>query len=185
MFRVNVALALFLLLAATPAISQTKPDFSGTWVLDAAVSSISPSPGVPLPPETMVVTQTKKDIRYERRSDGITESQAFLLEYPRTVIGKADRPMMAIQSDWKDASLVLTGYSDTGRKTRAQSNQPLPSLVPPREIPELNLMSMLVWSLSDGDRVLTVRGTALSFDLDANGDRIRQKTYTTRVYRKQ
>jgi hypothetical protein len=184
MIRVNVALALFLFFGAAPATPQTKPDFSGTWVLDVARSSISPAPATPITPETLVVSQSETELKYERRSDGTSTSQIILLDYPQTMRGSSGA-MMGIRANWKGDSLVLTGFSETGRKSRAQNRQPLPSLVPPPDLPELNRSSILVWSLSDGGRVLTLQGAAVLFFVASTGERVSQATNATWVYLKQ
>ena len=119
------AAALLLLLAA-PATPQTTRDFSGTWVLDVARSSISPAPDSPLAPETLIVTQTEKELKYERRSDGATTSQVVLLDYPQVQTGQSGA-MTGIRAGWKGNSLVLTGWQETaGPRQPKEKGRPRP-----------------------------------------------------------
>src|SRR5690349_11710061 len=57
MKRTLFALAAVLTFAATPALAQVKPNFSGTWNLDVAHSDFGPSPA----PESMTLTIVHKD----------------------------------------------------------------------------------------------------------------------------
>ena len=65
------AFAILLLLSAGIALAQTKPDFSGSWVLDVERSwSGSPS-GPPVPRETLVVSQNLTELSFERSSERV------------------------------------------------------------------------------------------------------------------
>jgi hypothetical protein len=62
-----VAFASFIL-AASPAPAQTRPDFSGTWIMDASRSQ-SAVQNEPVKSMTVVIVQTPIEVRIESRRD--------------------------------------------------------------------------------------------------------------------
>lgn len=58
--------AALLSLAAIPAYSQTKPDFSGTWAMDMTRSA-SAVQNDPIPPTTQIIMQTATQLSIETR----------------------------------------------------------------------------------------------------------------------
>lgn len=75
MTRLVLASILFVAFV-TPAHTQTKPDFSGTWHMDPARSD-SAAQTEPIGPVTLVITQTAKDIRVETTTNRGTTAQVY------------------------------------------------------------------------------------------------------------
>jgi hypothetical protein len=169
------AAVLFLLLIPVAVSAQDKPNFSGTWALDVARSSVTPSPERPLEPETLVVTQTEKELRFERRVAGETTKQVVLFDHPVITSDGPSGAIEGIRGSWKHDVLVLTGWAET--------RPPIPSLSPPSS-PRLEPASILTWALIDGGKTLTVQGLAFRVWLEATGEKVTEEVRATWVYRK-
>src|SRR4051812_34823121 len=61
---------------ATPALSQTRPDFSGTWTLDMTRSA-SAVQNDPIAPTTLVITQSATEVTIETRRGEKTSAVVY------------------------------------------------------------------------------------------------------------
>jgi hypothetical protein len=153
------AVALFLFLV--PATPQTKPDFSGTWVLDVKKSSDDAAPESRLPPQTLVVRQTATELSFEVRSPG---------EAPTTEVFRLDREeKSAAPTEWKvrQATFVRNELA----------------LVDQYWSRPLSRTSLVRWSLSADRKVLTADGTVVR---QTRADKlVTDELYFKRVYQRQ
>ncbi len=151
---------LFLLPAlATP---QTKPNFAGTWVLN--VQDSSASAGQRLEPETMVVTQTDTELRFEQSGEPGTRVVRLDGDFQRA--GGA-----IVHANWKGNTLTMT--ADVG--------------VLPGQLAERRFaVTFLAWSLSEGGKTLTIDGVATRRVTKGSGtETITDQFHVKRVYRRQ
>jgi hypothetical protein len=186
----HLAAALLLLLVPSAAFAQTEPNFSGTWILDVARSSIMPRPELPIEPETLIVVQSGKELRWERQVAGETTKQAVLFDYPTATRNQRSDAIGAIQASWKQDVLILTGLAETPesqRSRRANKGRP-PSPIPslrPSFTPRVEPASILTWALSDGGKTLTIQGMAVRKWSETNGDKVSEEIRSRWVYRRQ
>jgi|WetSurMetagenome_2_1015567.scaffolds.fasta_scaffold17448_5 hypothetical protein len=181
------AVALFLSLVSTAASAQTKPNFSGTWILDLARSSVTPR--AELEPETLVVAQTDKELRFQRQVADERTTQVVLFDYPTATGTGSTGGITGIRASWKDERLILTGWAETPASRRSRSANksrpsPLPSL-DPSSVPRAEPMSILSWSLENGGQTLTIQGLAFRVWTEPGGDRVTEELRAKWVYKKQ
>lgn len=118
--RRTLGVVLGILLVATAANAQAKPDFSGTWKFDAAHSDQQMSPpGMQLPPDPqqLVITQSAGELTID---DGTKST--FKLDGSDSTNSMHGIPVVT-RTAWEGASLVTRGtvtapnmtvdYSDT------------------------------------------------------------------------
>jgi hypothetical protein len=166
-------LASLLLLLAGSATAQTKPDFSGSWVLDVEHSwSGSPS-GPPLPPETLDVSQNLKELSFERSSERVARVVRLYDEAsPRT--SPEGYPIVGRRAQWNGKALdVMILNVDVG-------SAPVPGVTG-----DSVQVNVLTWSLNADGNVLTVEGTESSRDARASDKSRLERIKVTRVYRRQ
>lgn len=186
----HLAAVVFFLWFLSPAASaQDKPNFTGTWILDVAKSSITPSPELPIEPETLIVTQSEKELQFERRVAGETTKQTVLFDYPTAEFNGRSGAFEGISASWKHGALVLTGAAETPESQRArrankEKPPPIPNLTP-SFTPQLKPVSVLTWALSDGGQTLTVQGLAVRVWTEPTGDKVSEEVRAMWVYRKQ
>jgi hypothetical protein len=152
--------ALFLFTVPALAGAQTKPNFTGTWVLDVAKSSASA--GEPLEPETLVVAQTDTELKFER--SGEPGARVVRLD------GKVSRMGGAlIHANWKRDTLTMA--ADVG-------------FAPEQLADRRFAVTLLAWSLSGDGKTLTVDGVATRRVTEPSGTTVTDQRNVKRVYRK-
>lgn len=150
------AVALLLSLVPTIARAQAKPDFSGTWVLDVEKSWSGTKDGPRLAAETLVVTQTARELTFEQSSEPGT--LVVRLDVEETV---KDSPMgrTRLRANWEGDRLVMTTEAEAA--------------------------SILRWSLSADGQVLTVDGAAFAITRRPTGEKVTEEWRVKRVYQRQ
>jgi hypothetical protein len=86
--------------------AQARPDFAGTWEMDVTRSETI-AQAVPVPPATVIITQTPTTLRIETRTGGNSAVQTFPLENvanPVPVGTSGREPTLA----WEGNTLVTT-----------------------------------------------------------------------------
>lgn len=161
------ALAFFLFLV--PAISR--PDFSGTWILDVNRSRVSTAPESPLRQETLIVMQTETELLIERHST-TTTTHTIRLDGVTGVPGSTAR----VRPVWFGRMLCLMVESPSTPEQWFWRTDSL-SFSP--------VSSNLRWSLSPDGKVLTLAGTTTPRVEDLAGKRATEKIAARWVYRKQ
>lgn len=120
MKRVLVLAAVIALAVPAITFAQT-PDFSGTWKLDAAKSTMpqrgggggAPGGGVP----EIIVKQTKDTLTIEQSMGGNTVTRTYKLdgtESTNTVMGRGGSSEIKIKSKW-DGSKLVSEWQQAGR----------------------------------------------------------------------
>jgi hypothetical protein len=110
-------------LSSTAGLSQSRPDFSGTWNMDVSRSEAA-AQGTPLGPEIVTIRQTPGEVRIETTREGRSEVVRYL-PAPDKYAAAAER-VGAFR--WDGAKLVTTLIADINKS--AVSLQELRSLNP-------------------------------------------------------
>jgi hypothetical protein len=100
-----IAVALAFIVLPTPARAQTKPDFSGTWTMDASRSA-SAVQNEPIRSKSMVIRQTATELTIERTTDGNNQTIRYK---PGAPDSKGSSAATAAESIWYwDGSRLVT-----------------------------------------------------------------------------
>jgi hypothetical protein len=100
-----VLAAALAILQASPAPS--KPDFSGRWTLEGAVSDAA-KPDEPTAPVTLNITQSPEEIVVETIRNGKTSSRTFPIDLSARPEANAS-PSVSPRAYWNNARLVTEG----------------------------------------------------------------------------
>lgn len=156
--------ALFLFVAPGLAGAQTRPNFTGTWVLDVGTSSAST--GGELKPETLLVTQTDTELKFQRSGEPGTRVVRLDGDFQRT--GGA-----IVHANWKGDTLTMT--ADVGFSPEQLADRVGAFAV-----------TFLAWSLSGDGKTLTVDGMATRRVTERSSrTTVTGQLTVKRVYRKQ
>ena len=111
--------ALFLLALAIPvlAFAQTKPDFSGTWKMDADRSD-SAHQTVPVGPITLEISQTPAEITMETITDPKGRQWTVALMDVLGQQGDPDRPDKLLEIQYSSGRYFTLIYADGGALQR-------------------------------------------------------------------
>src|SRR5437762_2828640 len=101
----------FLITVSAHPLTQTRPNFSGTWVMDR-VRSASAVQAEPISDVTLVVTQTDSELKVTTNRDGKMATATYRLDGGRTKI-----PNGTATSKWDGATLVTESVCVTTRVT--------------------------------------------------------------------
>jgi len=169
------AFAFFLLFVPGFATAQTKPDFSGSWVLDVGLSW-SGSPNAPrLPREILVVSQNLTELSFERSSERVARVVTLYGEdVPRT--SPQGYPVVGTRAQWNGKALDVMILTKGGAAKSFQGFGTGATYA---------VVNMLTWSLSADGNLLTVEGTESSRDVRATGKNPQERIKVQRVYRRQ
>jgi len=110
--------ALLAALVLPPLVTaQAKPDFSGTWVMDASRSA-SPVQNEPVKSITVVITNLPTEIKIETTRDGRLQTVAYKPGSPDTISGGSGRTgLLAAIWYWQGEALVTETLSDVNGMT--------------------------------------------------------------------
>jgi len=160
---------LWLILVPVIAAVQSRPDFSGTWVLDIEKSWAGAPGEATLSPETLLVKQTASELSFERSSEPGT--RVVRLDGEEHVI---DSPMgrTKVRATWRGDLLGMTLMFELPRE---RSKDALGQVA----------VSFLAWSLSDNGKTLTVNGNATLVKAQPTGEKVTEELTVKRIYQKQ
>lgn len=109
---ISLVLASAVSLALAPAHAQTRPDFSGTWRMDASRSE-SALQAEPVGPVTVAITQTADELRIETTTRHGTTTELYRLAPPGAAAAAGGAPV----ARWRGQTLV----TEVVRSVRGQS----------------------------------------------------------------
>ena len=111
------AMPLVALALASAVTAQTKPDFSGTWTMDASRSQ-SAVQNEPVRSMTLVISQSPAEVRIDITRDGQLRSVTYRPGSPDiTISGTGRAGLLASVWYWDGAKLVTETVSDVNAMT--------------------------------------------------------------------
>ena len=131
---VLIFLAMFFVLAQTPAT----PDFSGTWVLNVAKSTLMKDSTVKS--QTLTIENKKGTIVMHYKIDGKKSTETYKPDGQKHSAYTEGKSQLIAVTDWRDGKLVIESTLDLG----------IPNMVVTGLKPIVD-----TWSLSSDGRVLT------------------------------
>lgn len=170
-----VAFAFLLLLLPGFATAQTKPNFSGSWVLDVGLSWSGSPGGSSLPRETLAVSQNLTELSFERSSERVARI-VTLYDEASPKQSPAGYPIVGRRAQWNGKAL------DVMILTTGAAAEPFRGFGSGASYAMVNI---LTWSLSADGNLLTVEGTESSRDLRSTGQQRQERIKVKRVYRRQ
>jgi hypothetical protein len=102
-----------LVLAVTfsaPAQTTGVPDFSGTWVLSAAKSTLAKDSTIKS--ETIVVTYKKSTIVFDYKTNGKKSKETFTPDGQKSVTSDMPSGQLTSSASWRDSVLVIESRLD-------------------------------------------------------------------------
>ena len=91
--------------------AQARPDFSGTWTMDASRSEAA-AQGTPIGPVTVVIHQTAEELRVETTRNGTTQAIRYLPVGMKAVIHDG----LAGTFHWEGAKLYTSAAADINKQ---------------------------------------------------------------------
>jgi hypothetical protein len=113
-FTFVLALAAFV--PSVRSADTARPDFSGTWEMDATRSE-SANTGAETGPVTVVIKQTAKDVSIETRQNGQTETLVYKLDGTETEKPAQDNGPFLWRASWDGAKLSTETNRNINRAT--------------------------------------------------------------------
>jgi len=96
--------------------AQTKPDFSGKWVMDASRSQ-SAVQNEPVRSLTLVITQSPTELRIETTRDERAWTVVYRPGSPDSVLATGQKGLIAATYHWDGSKLVTETISDVNGAT--------------------------------------------------------------------
>ena len=102
---------------APPALAQSKPDFSGTWVMDASRSQ-SAVQNEPVKSMTLVIAQNPNELSIETKRDERVQTVMYKAGSPNTMNTNTGRKgLIAATWYWDGTKIVTETISDVNGAT--------------------------------------------------------------------
>ena len=95
-----------------PVLAQTTatPDFSGTWVLDAAKSTLSKDSTIKS--QTLVIDNKKSAIIFHYKTDGKKLTETYTPDGKKRVSANLSSGQLTSSANWRDSVLVIESTLD-------------------------------------------------------------------------
>jgi flagellar hook assembly protein FlgD len=105
---VLIFVAMFSVLAQTPAT----PDFSGTWVLNVAKSTLSKDSTVKS--STLAIENKKGSVAMRFKTDGKKSTETYTPDGQKHVSATVGKSQLMSVANWRDGKLVIESTLDLG-----------------------------------------------------------------------
>jgi hypothetical protein len=96
--------------------AETRPDFSGTWEMDATRSD-SANSSAATGPVTVIIKQTRDEISVETRQQGQTETLVYKLDGSTTEKPAQDNGPFQWRAEWAAGKLITETHRNVNRAT--------------------------------------------------------------------